>query len=112
MTSPWRPSVPIVVHLSGRTRSGDALVDTGFDGDAIVPHRLSEGLQPARRMPYRLIDGTQGEALIFNGSVRLSNFAPVQAEIIALGDDFIIGTGILSRYEVVLDHGRRVIVNP
>lgn len=53
-----------------------------------------------------------GEVLIFNGSVQLSDFAPIQAELIALGDDFIIGTGILRRYEVILDHGQRVIVNP
>ena len=58
------------------------------------------------------MNGTMGEALIFNGAVQLSDFAPVQAELIALGDDFIIGTGILRRYEVILDHGRRVIVNP
>lgn len=87
-------------------------MDTGFDGDVIIPSRLSEGFQPARRMPYRLIDGTMGEALIFNGSVQLNDFAPVQAELIALGEDFIVGTGILRRYEVILDHGQRVIVNP
>ena len=29
-----------------------------------------------------------------------------------MGNDFIIGMGILSRYEVILDHGQRVIVNP
>ena len=50
--------------------------------------------------------------MIFNGSVQLSDFAPVRAELIALGDDFIIGTGILRRYGVILDHGQRVIVNP
>ncbi len=50
--------------------------------------------------------------MIFNRSIQLSDFAPVQAELIALGEDFIVGTGILSRYEVILDHGQRVIVNP
>ena len=87
-------------------------MDTGFDGDLIVPASLPEGIQPVREMPYRLIDGTQGSVFIFNGSVQISDFAPIPAEIIADGDDFIIGTGILRRYEVILDHGQRVTVNP
>ena len=29
-----------------------------------------------------------------------------------MGNDFIIGMGVLRRYEVILDHGQRVIVNP
>ena len=37
-------------------------------------------------------------------------FLPTEA--IYMGNDFIIGMGVLRRYEVILDHGQRVIVNP
>ena len=44
--------------------------------------------------------------------MQLGGLESVPAEVIYMGTEFIIGMGILSRYEVILDHGQRVIVNP
>lgn len=42
----------------------------------------------------------------------MADMEPTVAEVAALGTEFIVGIRILSRYEVILDHGQRVIVNP
>ncbi len=71
-----------------------------------------KGLQPDDSARFVFPDGTVVESDTFRGIVRLGDLEPVTAEITALGTEFIVGIRILSRYEVILDHGRRVIVSP
>lgn len=52
------------------------------------------------------------EAPIRGGFAQFGNLESVPAEVIYMGNDFIIGMGVLRRYEVILGHGQRVIVNP
>lgn len=99
------------MQVRGETHYGIALLDTGFEGDVIVPAHLSVGF-PGRIQDLILADGSPADAPVLGGYVRLADLEYVPADVMFLGEDFIVGTGILSRYEVILDHGRRVIVNP
>jgi hypothetical protein len=37
---------------------------------------------------------------------------PLDAQVSLLGDEVLNGIGVLAQFEVVLDHGRRVLVRP
>lgn len=112
MTSPRFPILRIRVELAGRVFEENALLDTGFDGEIVIPKSRAQGLQPDDIGRFVFPDGTEVEPELFKGVARLNDLEPVPVEIIALGAEFIVGIRLLSRYEVILDHGQRVIVNP
>ncbi len=113
MISQQFPYLPVEVRLEGKVLRDDAaLVDTGFDGDISIPAIEAVGMQPIGYEWLILATGREDYAFVFDGEVQLGDFEAVPAKILAVGDRYVIGTGILSRYEVILDHGRRVIVNP
>ena len=109
MISERFPYLPVVVILGGNRHSGEALADTGFNADIVVPASVDLG-PSASVVRMELGDGSEVRALRTFGYIQVGDLEPVPAEIIAIGDNFVIG--ILSRYEVILDHGQRVIVNP
>ena len=88
------------------------MVDSGFNWDFAIPVSRSIGLQPVKLERIILANGIGVDSFVFEGHVQMGDLEPVAAEIIAIGNNFVIGMGILSRYEVFLDHGQRVIVNP
>ena len=112
MISARFPYLMVRVNVGGASLVESALLDTGFNWDFAIPVSRSIGLQPVRREWITLANGREEPAFVFEGSIQLGDLEPVPAEIIAIGENFVIGTGILRRYEVILDHGRRVIVNP
>ena len=97
--------------LGDRDYEEDALLDTGFNGDVAVPFHV-ELDSSGRTTDLILADGSGIRVRSQLGHVQLGDLEPVAAEIVAIGNNFVIGTGILRRYEVILDHGQRVIVNP
>lgn len=101
----------IKVTLGDRDYEENALLDTGFNGDVAVPFHL-ELDSSGRTTELILADGSVIRARSQLGQIQLGDLEPVSAEIVAIGNNFVIGTGILRRYEVILDHGQRVIVNP
>ena len=109
ISSPF-PFLRIKVMLGDRDYEEDALLDTGFNGDVAVPYHVE--LDPSGRTTELILgDGSLIRARSQLGQVQLGDLEPVPAEIIAMGSNFVIGTGILRHYEVILDHGQRVIVN-
>ena len=111
LINPLFPSLPVTVWVLGEPYGGVALLDTGFEGDVIIPAHLGTGLSgPGQDLV--LADESVIEVPIRGGFVQLGGLESVPAEVIYMGTEFIIGMGILSRYEVILDHGQRVIVNP
>lgn len=69
-------------------------------------------MQPAGRERLILATGREEYVFVFNGVIQLGDLEPVPARIHATGNHYVIGIGILRRYEVILDHGQRVVVNP
>lgn len=107
------PFLPLTLTVGARTVEVEALLDTGFDGDVVVPVRLIGGAQPPDEYrSWALADGSTVATPVYYGTVQLGNFAAVPADIALLGDEPIVGRGISDRYRVILDHGERVIAEP
>ena len=58
-------------------------------------------------------DGRIVYAPVYLGVLEIIGFEPIpEVAITVLGDEYILGQRILHRFEITLDHGRRVIVRP
>jgi len=90
-----------------------AYIDTGFDGYLIVPERLvnelGEGDYLAR---WELGDGSLGMGDEYLGQGQLAAFPErMPIRVSCLGNEYLVGRGILDHWRVTLDHGRAVHVD-
>jgi predicted aspartyl protease len=92
-----------------------ALLDTGFEGALAIPSAVLDldlG-SPDTSIDWQLADDTVVEAPVYSGSIEIVGFPPIsEVSITVLGGEYLLGRGILDRFEVTFDHGRRVIVRP
>ena len=94
-----------------------ALADTGFDEAVIIPETaLDHGLGKSDgRGFWKVGDGRIISVPLYVGSFQILGgaFSPqFLLPIAVLGDDYIIGREILDKFEITLDHGKRVVVRP
>ena len=107
------PYLPIQVEVAGQSLTVEALLDTGFDGDLVLPRSLlGSSAPPDGRMDAVLADGSSVETPVYVGQVRLGTARMTNIAVMALGEEPIVGRGISDRFSVTLDHGRQVIVEP
>jgi predicted aspartyl protease len=107
------PYVPIRVEVRQRTGDFEALLDTGFDDDVVVPASWSgNGQPPDGHVRLELGDGSLVVAPYYDGTAGLAGLGSFPVLVIALGDEPIVGRGLTDRFRVTLDHGQRVIVEP
>jgi len=105
------PFVDLVVGLRGARTTALALVDSGFDGDLILPAaNLAPGLRPDFHDIWTLADGTRVETPVIIGEVQLGNFESFVALVAFMGEEALAGRGIIDRFRMTFDHGRRLIV--
>ena len=92
-----------------------ALVDTGFEGSLVIPYSaINAGLGiPDSSSNWSLADGGIVETPVYVGSLEINGFSAIpDVDISLLGRDYILGRNVLDRFEIILDHGRRVIIRP
>jgi predicted aspartyl protease len=112
------PYVPVRLrlqqdHTSGQEANLDALVDTGFDGDVVVPPDVvTGGAPPAVYLPWILADGSEVVAPAYLGILWLGGLDPIDVLVTVLGDEPIVGRSVTNHFTVVLDHGQRLVVEP
>lgn len=107
------PYLPLTLVVVGRAAALQALLDTGFDGDIVVPPSfVRAGPSPDEYTSWELADGSVVATPVYHGIVRVGDLAPVEADIVLLGEEPIVGRGITDHYRVILDHGERVIAEP
>jgi predicted aspartyl protease len=116
-TSAHFPYIPLTVFLNKRTETVEALLDTGFDGDVIIPEGLmTNGKPPDSYLRFTLADQvTSVLAPAYLGRVevaKLGDMGEHAAIISVLGSEAIIGRNLLRRFRITLDHGVQVIVRP
>jgi predicted aspartyl protease len=114
VTSAVYPYLPIRVELRRQQLSGSALVDTGFTGDLVLPASILDdalGL-PDARIDWELADSSTIDAPIYFGTLEIVGLPSAFAAITVLGTEYILGRGIIDRFRVTFDHGRRIIVEP
>ena len=90
------PYIPVTVFLNKRTETVEALLDTGFDGDLIIPEGLmTNGKPPDSYLRYTLADQeTSVLAPTYLGKVevaKLGDGGEYPAIISVLGTEAIIG---------------------
>lgn len=105
------PYLKISIKVLHRDIKIEALVDTGFDGDiAIPPELVLNGDPPAGYVRWTLASGQTILAPYFMGTIKVGNFRLISIQITVLGDEPIIGRGIIDRFKITLDHGQKVIL--
>ena len=107
------PYIRLTVELRGTVHTVDALLDTGFDGDIVLPpDMIGAGLPPDSELRCRLADDSEVMAPLYFGAVRVLGSEDTPAIILALGNEVIVGLGVSNRFSITLDHGQRVVVEP
>lgn len=105
------PIIPIVIDVNSIKRQFGAVLDTGFDGGVIVPADFAaQAGTPDGYMMFTLADGSQAGGVAFVGTVTIDNVGSFPSEIVALGDECLVGRGLSDRFLITLDHDRRLTV--
>ena len=106
------PYLPIRVEVRGHIEQHLALLDTGYDGNLVIPSIWRDRLgRPDGLGRLELGDGSiVPGAPVYFGTLNIINFYTTTLRITALGDEYIIGRAILDLFEITLDRGQRVIV--
>lgn len=113
LTSSRFPYLPVHLEVRRGVHDLEALLDTGFDGDIALPTDLiMNGDPPDGHQRWRLADGSTALAPFYLGIVKLATTELSDIHVTAMGDEPIVGRGIISQFTLILDHGRRVVVEP
>jgi predicted aspartyl protease len=107
------PSVPVRVRIGEQTLEWMILIDTGFDRDLSLPATaIPLGVQPAGIDRWHLADGSVVETPAYRASIEIAGMQALDGLVTALGDEPILGLNLIRRFAVLLDHGRRVVIEP
>jgi predicted aspartyl protease len=108
------PVLAIRFVAQGVAEEVAALVDTGFDGHLAIPEALAASLpRPIYLRRVRTASGQVVRVPVYLGTVELVDQpGPINALIIALGDEYLIGIETINHFQVCFDHGLRLIVEP
>ena len=107
------PYVPLTLIIDQVATHIEALLDTGFDGDIIVPRHFSAiAGAPAHYIRLTLADGSTVVRPVFPGTVELGPLGTFPVEVASLGDEYLIGRKLTDRFTVILDHGRQLFIEP
>jgi predicted aspartyl protease len=109
------PYLPVSVDIRGQREEALALIDTGYTGNLVVPTTwLSRDLGfPDEQSSIELGDGSiVPGAPLYLGLLEMGNLLSAPVRITVMGNEYILGRHGLDRFEITLDHGRRVMVRP
>jgi len=105
------PYLPITLTVQGQTATLLALLDTGFDGDIVVPRGFfPPNVTPDHTTRWALADGSRVLAPSFVGTAQIGQFSPFKVTAIALGTEALIGLAAIGSVTIILDHGQRLII--
>jgi predicted aspartyl protease len=123
LTSTRYPFLPLTIHVRVSNRKNidlqtQAMIDTGFSGDIVVPATGElKQYPPDAYATWTMADGSEVLAPIFLGTIRFPQLDEDVAEMVGvtitvLGDLALIGQSILRHFTLTLDHGKQVILEP
>lgn len=106
------PYLQVRVTVGQYRLSYRALLDTGFDGHLVLPETLESQLgAPEFQVKTRLADGSESMRPHYRGGVEIVGSGLIYlAPLTLLGDECLIGQGIIRQLKVTFDHGTRVVV--
>jgi predicted aspartyl protease len=109
------PYLAIRVEIRGVRFEGLALLDTGYTGELAIPESaLTEGIgDPIDETNIHVADNRIVHSPTYLGQLDIPGLSEIPGVVVnVLGDEYILGLGILDLFEVTFDHGQRVIVRP
>ncbi len=109
------PYLPIRVEVRGVRFEGLALLDTGYTGELVIPESaLEEGIGiPVEHTDIEVGDNRVVNSPTYLGSLEITGLSIIPGVVVnVIGDEYIIGRGILDLYSVTFDYGQRVIIRP
>lgn len=112
LTSEDYPYLEVQVMVRDYKTQVRAYLDTGFDGYLIVPLSLATNLGMEDCVTqWELGDGSLIEAKEYFGAIEIPGLrTSLPARITSLGDEFLIGRGIIDQLRVTFDHGQKIEV--
>jgi predicted aspartyl protease len=116
-TSEHFPYLPVTVLINKHLQTFEALLDTGFEGDIIIPEdSLASGQTPDSYIRFTLADPTATVlAPSFLGKVEVAQLGDAgssPAIISVMGTEPIIGRNLARRFHISLAYGKRVTIHP
>jgi predicted aspartyl protease len=89
-----------------------AYVDTGFDGYLLVPAAQAVLLGPAQfSTSWELGDGSVVQAQEYRGEIYVSGLTiTIPARITLLGEEYLLGRGVVDCLRMTFDHGQRLLI--
>lgn len=104
------PYLPIQI-TTNRTISIKALLDTGFDGEVILPAEIvTNGELPNWYVECKLADDSVVEVPAFFCSVKLGNKRLNDIVLLIMGDEPIIGRELIKHSKITLYYGKKIIL--
>ncbi len=109
------PLIQLGFHGQNGVIEVELIVDTGFDGDFVLPGRFIRelGLSPLYMTRRKLTDGTIRESDVYEATVDL-NAELRQVEVIRFEHNPLIGTAVLEGWNISIDlrEGGQVALEP
>lgn len=107
------PYLRAVINVLNRNLKLEVLVDTGFEGDIVIPSKMiMNGQPPSGHSRFILADGSLAFAPYFLGSVKIGKYKPIGVSVSCLGDEPLIGRGVTDKFKIIFDHGKKITVEP
>ena len=108
------PYLPLRFQVGRFVFEEEGLLDTGFEGGIAVPPDILRDVGPPDLLPTRLrpVLGPHVDAPTYAGFFHIGNLGPFPVDIIAAGDEILIGQQAIAHLTITLDHGQRVVVSP
>ncbi len=105
------PYLEFRCQVGRRELGGEAYVDTGFDGGLVVPGSVFYAFRepPDSRALLELGDGSVIQAPQYDGIIELGD-RQMQASVICLGDECLLGREIIDRIQICFCRGDRIEV--
>jgi predicted aspartyl protease len=113
VVTPVYPYVEVEFTV-GAFRSSTVLayVDTGFDGYLIIPGTQTSILGPPQFfVPWELGDGSVVQAQEYRGDILISRLSiSIPARITLMGEEYLLGRGVVDHLRMTFDHGQRLLL--
>lgn len=113
VVSNFFPYLEVAFEVRGFERKELAYLDTGFDGFLIIPSRLASSLgDPDFVSRWELGDNSLTYGADYLGEISIVGLSErIKGQVTCLGDEWMLGLGILNHFKIVFDHGRSIEVH-
>ncbi len=105
------PYLPLTLTVQGGSLNVEAILDTGFDGEVVIPqYTLPPWVTPDGLIDWTMANGATVQASAYSGTVLIGHFGPFNVTISSMGNVALIGRALTDLFTIILDHGKQVIV--